>query len=180
MGWPPDGHLPCGFRLVFRKNKREIEKRHLRTWGVSCPPQFQFESDKKKGMGYLVQAVDHGLPRCEYSLGLGLIRGFVGTTNIEKDRKEGADLLLRSAEKGFLWSQYALGMHLLSKVWGRHGGCTCQCVASRRQALPRWGCIFFLMHGGCPPASITQSGLTTGKSVHGEPKSRARKSIYNN
>ena len=35
------------------------------------------------------------------------------------------------------------------------------------------------MHGGCPPASITQSGLTTGKSVHGEPKSKARKSIYN-
>ena len=38
--------------------------------------------------------------------------------------------------------------------------------------------MFFLMHGGCPPASITQSGLTTGKSVHGEPKSKARKSIY--
>ena len=37
----------------------------------------------------------------------------------------------------------------------------------------------FLMHGGCPPASITQSGLTTGKSVHGEPKSKARKRIYN-
>ena len=37
----------------------------------------------------------------------------------------------------------------------------------------------FLMHGGCPPASITQSGLTTGKSVHGEPKSKARKSVYN-
>ena len=39
--------------------------------------------------------------------------------------------------------------------------------------------ISFLMHGGCPPASITQSGLTTGKSVHGEPKSKARRSIYN-
>ena len=36
----------------------------------------------------------------------------------------------------------------------------------------------FLMHGGFPPASITQSGLTTGKSVHGEPKSKARESMY--
>ena len=34
------------------------------------------------------------------------------------------------------------------------------------------------MHGACPPASITQCGLTTGKSVHGEPQSKARKSIY--
>ena len=43
----------------------------------------------------------------------------------------------------------------------------------------RWVAPFFFMHGGCPPASITQSGLTTGKGVHGEPKSKARKSIYN-
>ena len=35
-----------------------------------------------------------------------------------------------------------------------------------------------LMHGGFPLASITQSGLTTGKSVHGEPKSKARESMY--
>ena len=40
-------------------------------------------------------------------------------------------------------------------------------------------CAFFLMHGGCPPASITQSGLTTGKSVHGKPQSKAKRSIYN-
>ena len=29
----------------------------------------------------------------------------------------------------------------------------------------------FLIHEGCPPASITLSGLATGKSVHGEPLS---------
>ena len=39
---------------------------------------------------------------------------------------------------------------------------------------------YFLMHGGFPPASITQNGLTTGKSVHGEPKSKARESMYTN
>ena len=38
----------------------------------------------------------------------------------------------------------------------------------------------FLMHGGFPPASITQSGLATGESVHGEPKSKARESMYTN
>ena len=39
---------------------------------------------------------------------------------------------------------------------------------------------FPFMHGGFPPASITQSGLTTGKSVHGKPKSKARESMYTN
>ena len=37
-----------------------------------------------------------------------------------------------------------------------------------------------LMHGGSLPGIITQSGLTTGKSVHGEPKSKARESMYTN
>ena len=40
-------------------------------------------------------------------------------------------------------------------------------------------CAVFFMHAGRSPASITQSGLTTGKSVHGKPKYKARRSIYN-
>ena len=43
-----------------------------------------------------------------------------------------------------------------------------------------FSCVCLFMHGGFPPASITQSGLTTGKSVHGEPKSKARESMYTN
>ena len=39
---------------------------------------------------------------------------------------------------------------------------------------------YFLMHGGFPPSSITQNGLTTGKSVHGEPKSKAGERMYTN
>ena len=72
-------------------------------------------------------------------------------------------------QPAYLFSLYCTPMDVPSPTKG---------ISSSKKSLKL--CHFlvrFLMHGGCPPASITQSGLTTGKSVHGEPKSRTRRSI---
>ena len=54
------------------------------------------------------------------------------------------------------------------------GACVCENDCLVGTPLQEPAHPFFLMHENCPPASITQSGLTTGKEVDGEVQLKKR------